>query len=295
MFDKGMRPNTNSIRENETTNQWIWDNPFIHIWKWISIIPNQFLGKRGSLSCVSEFPYDNWWQLHFWGCPPLSEPRWQTSDTPQAQAMPQSSTNTWNLGPWLAQTPYTPGSKSDKPGNPRTKWKFKWNIIYSSIHGGIYPLPSLIRGGYSSSKFFLFKLTFVNLPSVGVQHPRHRQDSYPPLTTHWCGAGSAASQQTTGRRWCVCHWPWIVHPQVWKSSCRDFAKAMNWGPLPNFETIPFHWGVGIRKEKGQGPICFCWFLEVCWDDTVHCALCSCQLTNCQHWLLAQGSSRTEQK
>ena len=81
-----------------------------------------FLGKRGSLSCVSKFPYDNWWQLHFWGCPPLSEPRWQTSDTPQAQAMPQSSTNTWNLGPWLARTPYTPGSKSDKPGNPRTKW-----------------------------------------------------------------------------------------------------------------------------------------------------------------------------
>ena len=27
----------------------------------------------------------------------------------------------------------------------------------------------------------------------------------------------------------------------------------------------------------------------CWDDTVHCALCSCQLTDCQHWLLAQAT------
>ena len=29
----------------------------------------------------------------------------------------------------------------------------------------------------------------------------------------------------------------------------------------------------------------------CCDDTVHCALCSCQLTDCQHWLLAQATLR----
>ena len=151
-----------------------------------------------------------------------------------------------------------------------------------------YPLPSLIRGGYISSKFFLFKLTFVNLHSVGVQQPRHRQDSYPPLTTHWCGAGSAASQQTTGRRWCVCHWPWIVHPQVWKSSCRDFAKAMNWGTLPNFETIEV---LGFGRKGAKGPfvsVGFWKFVEMTLF-TAHSAHVNWQTANTDCWLKAQAA------
>ena len=150
-----------------------------------------------------------------------------------------------------------------------------------------YPLPSLIRGGYISSKFFLFKLTFVNLHSVGVQQPRHRQDSYPPLTTHWCGAGSAASQQTTGRRWCVCHWPWIVHPQVWKSSCRDLQRPWIEVPSPILRQLRC-W---IRKERAKGPfvsVGFWKFVEMTLF-TAHSAHVNWQTANTDCWLKAQAA------